>query len=58
MKNLIKPLLLVAVMVFASCEKESMSDELTTADLSTKASVAAQKGDATIAGIVVSYATK
>jgi len=42
-KNLIKPLLLVTVMAFASCEKESMSDELTTADLSTKASVAAQK---------------
>jgi uncharacterized surface protein with fasciclin (FAS1) repeats len=58
MKNLIKPLLLVAVMVFTSCEKESISNELTTADLSTKASVAAQKGDATIAGIVVSYATK
>ncbi len=57
MKNLIKPLLLVAVMVFASCEKESMSEELTTADLSAKASVAAQKGDATIAGIVVSFAT-
>lgn len=57
MKNLIKPLLLVTVMVFASCEKESISDELTTADLSTKASVAAQNSDASIADIVVSFAT-
>lgn len=57
MKNLIKPLLLATVMVFASCEKESISEELTTADLSTKASVAAQKSDASIADIVVSYAT-
>lgn len=57
MKNLIKPLLLVTVMAFASCEKEPISDELKTADLSTKASVAAQKSDGTIADIVVSYAT-
>lgn len=57
MKNLIKPLLLVTVMAFASCEKESISDELKTADLSTKASVAAQNSDASIADIVVSYAT-
>lgn len=56
MKNLIKPLLLATVMVFASCEKESISEELTTADLSTKASVAAQKSDASIADIVVSFA--
>jgi len=52
MKNLIKALLLVTVMVLASCEKESISDELTTADLKTKASVAAQKSDETIAAIV------
>jgi uncharacterized surface protein with fasciclin (FAS1) repeats len=57
MKNLIKALLLVTVMVLASCEKESISDELTTADLKTNASVAAQKSDKTIADIVVSYAT-
>ncbi len=48
---------LAAVMVFASCETESMSEELTTADLSSKASPAAQKSDVTIAEIVVSYAT-
>ena len=56
MKNLIKALLLVTVMVLASCEKESISDELTTADLKTNASVAAQKSDKTIAGIVGDYA--
>ena len=57
MKNFIKPLLLATVMVFASCEKESMSEELTTADLSSKASPAAQKSDVTISEIVVSIAT-
>ena len=56
MKNLSNLLLLCILMVFASCEKEPISEDITTADASANASPAAQQGDQTIAEIVVSYA--
>lgn len=55
MKNLnnlphrLSSLILVLMLVFfSSCEKETLPEEITTANLSSKASVAAQKGDMTI----------
>lgn len=56
MKNLSNVLLLAILMVFGSCEKEPISEDITTADASANASPAAQQGDQTIAEIVVSYA--
>lgn len=56
MKNVFKLFLLSVVFVFASCEKETVPGEMGSLDASAMASPAAQKSDASIADIVVSYA--
>lgn len=57
MKNLMTFGILILMVLFTSCEKEAVDDQLLTADLNAKASVAAQKSNETIAEIVVSFAS-
>lgn len=57
-KLVFKSLLLCLIFVFASCEKESIPETLQTADANANASPSAQKSDATIADIVVSFAVE
>lgn len=54
MKNLFNVLLLAILMVFASCEKESVSESISTADASVNASPAADQGEMSIGMIATS----
>lgn len=56
-RNFCKFFLFSFAVVLASCEKEAASSNLNVANASAKASPAANKGDSTIAEIIVSYAT-
>ncbi|MCQ0112758.1 fasciclin domain-containing protein [Zhouia amylolytica] len=57
MKNVVALGILSIMLIFTSCEKESIDEQLITADINARASVAAEKGDQSIAEIVVSNAT-
>jgi len=57
MRNLITFGIAALIVLFTSCEQDSVNENLNTADLSSKASVAAQKSDETIAEIVVEFAS-
>ncbi len=50
-----KSLFLAFVFVFASCEKDSISEDISSVDASAKASPAAEQGSQTIAEIVLDY---
>lgn len=56
-KLLFTSFILASIFIFTSCEKESLNDDLNAVDASAKASPASQKGESTIAEIVVSFAT-
>ncbi len=53
--NFLKTFLLAFVFILASCEQDSVSEDLNVVDASANASPAAQQGDQTIAEIVVDY---
>ncbi|ETN95272.1 Uncaracterized surface protein containing fasciclin (FAS1) repeats [Zhouia amylolytica] len=57
MKNVFTIGILSMMLIFTSCEKESIDEQLITADINARASVAAEKGDQSIAEIVVANAT-
>lgn len=56
MKNVLKLLFLSVIFLMGSCEKEPISEGPNAVNASANASPAANKGDASIADIVVSYA--